>query len=130
MFCDRTTAETLLRSNTERPLKMQSLGNNQAVPCLQKRAQLQLILTSVNGGRNEKLKQLLNEYRDVFVNNENEVGLTNRTQFRINSKSKVPFAEKLRRTPFALRAEVDKQIKDMEQRGIIKKSTRPTHLQY
>ena len=76
-------------------------------------------------GEKRELKQLLNEYRDVFVNNENEVGLTNRTQFRINSKSKVPFAEKLRRTPFALRAEVDKQIKDMEQRGIIEKSTSP-----
>ena len=69
------------------------------------------------GGPNEKreLKQLLNEYRDVFANNENEVGLTNRTQFKINTKSKVPVAVKLRRTPFALRAEVDKQIKDMEQ---------------
>ena len=39
------------------------------------------------GGPNEKreLKQLLNEYRDVFANNENEVGLTNRTQFKINT---------------------------------------------
>ena len=34
-------------------------------------------------------------------------------------------ALKLRRTPFALRAEVDKQIKDMEQRGVIEKSTSP-----
>ena len=67
----------------------------------------------------------MNEYRDVFANNENEVGLTNRTQFKINTKSKVPVAVKLRRTPFALRAEVDKQIKDMEQRGVIEKSTSP-----
>ena len=79
------------------------------------------------GGPNEKreLKQLLNEYRDVFANNENEVGLSNRTQLKINTKSKVPVAVKLRRAPFALRAEVDKQIKDMEQRGVIDKSTSP-----
>ena len=87
---------------------------------------MQLILTC-EGGPNEKreLEQLLNEYRDVFANNENEVGLTNRTQFKINIKSKVPVAVKLRRTPFALRAEVDKQIKDMKQRGVIEKSTSP-----
>ena len=34
-------------------------------------------------------------------------------------------AVKLRRTPFTLRAEVDKQIKDVEQRGVIEKSTSP-----
>ena len=41
------------------------------------------------GGPNEKreLRQLLNEYRDVFANNENELRLTNRTQFKINTKS-------------------------------------------
>ena len=79
-------------------------------PMLTKRAQLQLILSSVKGGQTEKrgLKQLLNGYRDVFANNENEVGLANRTQFKINTKSKVPMAATGTYT-IHLVAEVDKQ---------------------
>ena len=37
----------------------------------------------------------------------------------------MPVAVKLRRTPFALRPEVDKQIKSMEERGVIESSTSP-----
>ena len=61
----------------------------------------------------------------MFANNETEVGRTNRTHFTINTKSNVPVAVKLRRTPFSLRSEVDKQIHDMEKRGIIEPSTSP-----
>ena len=65
----------------------------------------------------------MNEYRDVFANNENEVGLANRTQFKINTKSKVPMAVKLRRTPFTLWRRLIN--KDMEQWGIIEQLTSP-----
>ena len=47
-----------------------------------------------------KLKLLLEEYRDVFANSDDKVGRTQRTQFHIHTKTQVPFAVKLRRTPF------------------------------
>ena len=72
-----------------------------------------------------KLKLLLEEYRDVFANSDDEVGRTHRTQFHIHTKNQVPVAVKLRRTPFALRNEVNQQIKDMETRGIIEPSSSP-----
>ena len=72
-----------------------------------------------------KLKLLLEEYRDVFANSDDEVGRTHRTQFHIHTKNQVPVAVKLRRTPFALRNEVNQRIKDMETRGIIEPSSSP-----
>ena len=72
-----------------------------------------------------QLKLLLEEYRDVFANNDAEVGRTHRTQFHIHTKTQVPVAIKLRRTPFALRSEVNQQIKDMQRRGIIEPSSSP-----
>ena len=72
-----------------------------------------------------KLKLLLEEYRDVFANSDDEVGRTHRTQFHIHTKNQVPVLIKLRRTPFALRNEVNQQIKDMETRGIIEPSSSP-----
>jgi hypothetical protein len=49
-----------------------------------------------------------------ICNSDDEDGRTQRSQFHIHTKTQVPVAVKLRRTPFALRTEVDKQIKDME----------------
>ena len=66
-----------------------------------------------------KLKLLLEEYRDVFANSDDEVGCTHRTQFHVHTKNQVPVAVKLRRTPFALQNEVNQQVKDMETRGSI-----------
>ena len=73
----------------------------------------------------DELKKLLNEYRDIFASNEKEVGRTNRAQFKINTKNNVPIAVKLRRTPFALRSEVDRQINDMKERRVIEPSNSP-----
>ena len=62
---------------------------------------------------------------DVFANDDSEVGRTHRAQFHIHTKTQVPVAVKLRRTPSSLRSEVDSQIKNMEERGIIEPSTSP-----
>ena len=61
----------------------------------------------------------------MFANSDDEVGRTHRTQFHIHTKNQVPVAVKLRRTPFALRNEVNQQIKDMEIRGVIEPSSSP-----
>ena len=79
----------------------------------------------VTASKRQELKLLLDEYRDVFANDDSEVGRTHRAQFHIPTKTQVPVAVKLLRTPFALRPEVDQQIKSMEERGVIESSTSP-----
>ncbi|KXJ07775.1 Retrovirus-related Pol polyprotein from transposon 17.6 [Exaiptasia diaphana] len=73
----------------------------------------------------EKVQGLLSDFRDVFANNEFEVGHTDKVQFKINTGEQPPVAVKLRRTPFSLRNEVESQIRAMEERGVIRKSTSP-----
>ena len=73
----------------------------------------------------DELKKFLNEYRDVFANNEKEVGHTNCTRFKINTKNNVPIAVKLRRTLFALHSEVDRQINHMKERRLIEPFNSP-----
>jgi hypothetical protein len=79
-------------------------------------------LTSQQKGQ---VTNLLRDYRDVFANTNSEVGRTDRTKFKINTGTNLPVALKLRRTPLTLRPEVDRQIKNMEERGIICKSSSP-----
>ena len=79
----------------------------------------------VTASEMQELKTLLEDYRDVFANDDSEVGRIHRAQLHIHTKTQVPVAVKLRRTPFCLRSEVDSQIKNMEERGIIEPSTSP-----
>ncbi|KAK3730339.1 hypothetical protein QZH41_002079, partial [Actinostola sp. cb2023] len=53
------------------------------------------------------------------------VGKTDRINFEIDTNNHPPVALKLRRTPFALRDEVDRQIREMEERGVIRESASP-----
>ena len=71
------------------------------------------------------VENILRDFRDVFANDETEVRQTNRIHFKIDTGNHLPVALKLRRTPFALRDEVDRQIRVMEERGVIRKSTSP-----
>ena len=53
----------------------------------------------VTASERQELKLLLDEYRDVFANDDSEIGRTHRAQFHIHTKTQVPVAVKLRRTP-------------------------------
>ena len=88
-------------------------------------AAVDLDFCEVTDSEKQELKLLLDEYRDVFANDDSEVGRTHRAQFHIHTKASVPVAIKLRRTPFSLRSEVHQQIKNMEERGVIEPSTSP-----
>lgn len=79
----------------------------------------------VSSSEKKERAALLDDYRNVFTNNDTEVGCTNRAHFHIHTKTEVPVTIKLRRTPFSLCAEVDQQIQNMEERGIIEPSTSP-----
>ena len=88
-------------------------------------AAINLDSSEVTASEKQELKQLLDEYRDVFANSDSEVGQTYRTQFRVNTLTQVPVAVKLQQTPFSLCSEIDQQIKNMEHRVIIKPFNSP-----
>ena len=73
-------------------------------------------LTSQQKGQ---VTNLLRDYRDVFANTDSEVGRTDRTKFKINAGTNLPVALKLRRTS------KNCQIKNMEERGVICRSSSP-----
>lgn len=72
----------------------------------------------------QELKQLLDVYRDDVAYNDSEIVALTELSFA-NTSTHVPVAVKPRGTPFSLCSEVDQQIKNMEQRGIIKPSNSP-----
>ncbi|KAK3746994.1 hypothetical protein QZH41_011945 [Actinostola sp. cb2023] len=78
------------------------------------------------------VRSIKNEIPILVMNNSaspiklyNEVGKTDRINFEIDTNNHPPVALKLRRTPFALRDEVDRQIREMEERGVIRESASP-----
>ncbi|KAK3726345.1 hypothetical protein QZH41_001516 [Actinostola sp. cb2023] len=73
----------------------------------------------------EAVTRVLTDFRDTFANDVTEVGKTDRINFEIDTNNHPPVALKLRRTPFALRDEVDRQIREMEERGVIRESASP-----
>ena len=79
----------------------------------------------VSEGGRKKLKSLLDEYRDVFANSDEELGRTQRAYFSIDTGGSPPVAVRPRRTPYHLRPEVRRQIADMEARGLIQRSNSP-----
>ncbi|KAK3738177.1 hypothetical protein QZH41_007177 [Actinostola sp. cb2023] len=73
----------------------------------------------------EAVTRVLSDFRDTFANDVTEVGKTDRINFEIDTNNHPPVALKLRRTPFALRDEVDREIREMEEREVIRESASP-----
>lgn len=69
--------------------------------------------------------KLLNEYSDVFSKGDHDIGSTNKIQHSIHTTCAAPIRQRPRRPPMGQRDEVDKQIQDMLDRGIITRSTSP-----
>ena len=73
----------------------------------------------------DALHKLLLEMNCAFAVDDKELGSTDLVQMNINTGESEPKKQPVRRTPFAARQEVAKQLRDMQSQGVIQPSTSP-----
>ena len=76
-------------------------------------------------GEKNSFLLLLQEYRDVFAVNKNELGRTNKLQHSISTGNSHPICQLLRRIPAARWEEARKMLDDMLDKDIIQPSVSP-----
>ena len=72
-----------------------------------------------------QIAQLLEEYEEVFSKGDHDIGRTNKMSHSIHTTCPAPIRQGPRRPPMGLKDEIDKQIQEMLERGIIKPSSSP-----
>ncbi|CAC5396944.1 Transposon Ty3-I Gag-Pol polyprotein,Transposon Ty3-G Gag-Pol polyprotein [Mytilus coruscus] len=75
--------------------------------------------------QSDQLKVLISKYEGLFAESDKELGHTNLVKHRINTGNAQPVKEPPRRAPVHLREEVDKNIDDMLEKGVIEPSNSP-----
>ena len=75
--------------------------------------------------RQNKVLQLLGEFKDVFSQSSTDYGRTTLIEHRIDTGEARPIRQALRRIPHALREEINTQINSMLDHGIIQPSRSP-----
>ena len=71
------------------------------------------------------MADLLHQYKDVFSLSEQDLGRTNLIGHQIDTGNARPIKQKPRRTSPSKRAEIERQVEDLLQRGVVKKSNSP-----
>ena len=89
----------------------------------------QLFEESCNEGRTEDEKQqvatLLSEYQDIFSNNDEDLGLTNLAEHKIEMTNSKPIKQPFRRVPLAFVNEEKQAIDKLLKQGVIRPSNSP-----
>ncbi|CAG2249543.1 Transposon Ty3-G Gag-Pol polyprotein,Transposon Ty3-I Gag-Pol polyprotein [Mytilus edulis] len=67
----------------------------------------------------------LQQYKSLFALSDNDLGCTSIVRHRINTGTNYPVKQPPRRTPVAMRDEIDKHIDNMLERGVIEPSEGP-----
>ena len=80
---------------------------------------------SIDDEYHSNVAKLLNDYSDVFSKGDHDIGSTDKIHHSIHTTCAAPIRQRPRRHPMGQREEVEKQIQDMLDRGIIKHSTSP-----
>ena len=73
----------------------------------------------------EKAEQLLQTYSDIFSATPQDIGQTDFIHHHINTSTEIPIRQRAYRTSPAMRVEIQKQVDDLLQRGIIEESYSP-----
>jgi len=71
------------------------------------------------------LRQLLRKYNHVFSKNENDLGWTDLVTHTIDTGDSRPIRQQLRRHPPAHQEEIDKQVSDFLERGVVESASSP-----
>jgi hypothetical protein len=79
-------------------------------------------LEGCNKDEREVLKRLLNNYQDVFSSKDDPLGRTGLVQHRIQTVDHPPIKQRPRREPIGMQNTVQKEIKDMLEKGVIEPS--------
>ena len=69
--------------------------------------------------KTETVRSLIDEYKDLFATSDQDLVRTNIVRHNINTGSNIPVKQPPRRTPIAMREEVDKHIDEMLQKNVI-----------
>lgn len=78
------------------------------------------------GERHEnQIVELLTAYEDVFSKGDHDIGRTDKIQHSIHTTCAAPIRQRPRRPPMGQRGEIEKQVNDMLERGIIIPSASP-----
>ncbi|GBM95875.1 Retrovirus-related Pol polyprotein from transposon 412 [Araneus ventricosus] len=89
---------------------------------------LPLILENLEGLNEEQrtaVKELLQEFQNLFSTNDSDVGRCNMTQHRINTGNHPPIKQYPRCLPLAKKEEAERLVKEMVDNGIIEESSGP-----
>ena len=88
--------------------------------------QLELKLDHLTEEEQQRLKSILTSYGDVFALDSSELGTTDAVTHSIDTGDHRQVREQVRHSPFALRATVDKLIKEMMEQQVIEPSSSPS----
>ncbi|XP_072016508.1 uncharacterized protein [Amphiura filiformis] len=81
--------------------------------------------TELNKEEQIEVQELLWQYPDIFSKGDDDLGRTSLVKHSIDTKGAHPIRQPLRRLPLGQREEVEKQVADLLQRGLIEPSDSP-----
>ena len=81
--------------------------------------------SGLSEGDEVKFKNLFQRYRDVFAFSDDQLGRTSLVQHTIDTGDAMPIKQRPYRTTPGNKQEIDRQVDDMLQRGIIQESVSP-----
>ncbi|GBM89606.1 Retrovirus-related Pol polyprotein from transposon 297, partial [Araneus ventricosus] len=82
-------------------------------------------LEGLNEEQRTAVKELLQEFQNLFSASDSDVGRCNMTQHRINTGNHPPIKQYPRRLPLAKKEEAERLVKEMVDNGIIEESSGP-----
>ncbi|GBN40028.1 Retrovirus-related Pol polyprotein from transposon 297 [Araneus ventricosus] len=82
-------------------------------------------LEGLNEEQRTAVKELLQEFQNLFSTSDSDVGRCNMTQHRINTDNLPPIKQYPRRLPLAKKEEAERLVKEMVDNGIIEESSGP-----
>lgn len=81
--------------------------------------------SSLNEPQAKQVRNLLGNYRMLFAASDKDLGTTNIIRHKINTGNHPPIKQPPRRTPVAMRDEIDKHVDDMLEKKIIEPADGP-----